>query len=587
MAGGKETPRQKMIGMMYLVLTALLALNVSKAVLDAFVAIEENIQKANIVQVERGDGYYDAVQEEYSATSDPDQQAKKEKLKYVLEQMDKINAETEEMIKYIDELKMKILDGAGENTAEFSNDDEKTMMWLERDGVRPTRMNLMQVQAKDNYDIPMQIVVGTNEGGEITSIKGEGAILWEKFNQFRLNIVKLAGSYQMNGSPAFSVEPTAINEYGTNAELKAMVTDMIKKSKANLTEDEETLVDLYIMLTRKELNTHHETEDVHWVGMTFDHSPLVAAIASLSSMQQDILGARAIALRHWKSKVTVGEYSFNKIMPLAYGPAVANAGDTVELQVMMVAFDSDNQPKVELARADELGANISYPGNGQGIIKIKAGATTMDLSGTVAIKNKSGSWKPGDWNHTVTIMEPQGSIELPEMNVLYRGYNNQVSATASGYPGTGLTGSGVNISGGGPYVVRPTTTGRTATLIVSGRTADGKSVQLKRVEFRVRNLPTPELYWGGSVNGTRANPSEARLFARYGDEITLNAKFDVLDWECSIPGAVRPIKGTGNTLSSQVISLIRGSGSGGQISFICTVIGPDGTRRKKTGVFKI
>lgn len=33
MAGGKETPRQKMIGMMYLVLTALLALNVSKQVL--------------------------------------------------------------------------------------------------------------------------------------------------------------------------------------------------------------------------------------------------------------------------------------------------------------------------------------------------------------------------------------------------------------------------------------------------------------------------------------------------------------------------------------------------------------------------
>ena len=30
MAGGKETPRQKMIGMMYLVLTALLALTYQK-----------------------------------------------------------------------------------------------------------------------------------------------------------------------------------------------------------------------------------------------------------------------------------------------------------------------------------------------------------------------------------------------------------------------------------------------------------------------------------------------------------------------------------------------------------------------------
>ena len=54
MAGGKETPRQKMIGMMYLVLTALLALNVSKSILDAFVNIEENIQVGNITEYERG-----------------------------------------------------------------------------------------------------------------------------------------------------------------------------------------------------------------------------------------------------------------------------------------------------------------------------------------------------------------------------------------------------------------------------------------------------------------------------------------------------------------------------------------------------
>ena len=41
MAGGKESPRQKMIGMMYLVLTAMLALNVSKSILDAFITIDE------------------------------------------------------------------------------------------------------------------------------------------------------------------------------------------------------------------------------------------------------------------------------------------------------------------------------------------------------------------------------------------------------------------------------------------------------------------------------------------------------------------------------------------------------------------
>jgi gliding motility-associated protein GldM len=43
MAGGKETPRQKMIGMMYLVLTALLALNVSSAVLEKFAIMNSTL----------------------------------------------------------------------------------------------------------------------------------------------------------------------------------------------------------------------------------------------------------------------------------------------------------------------------------------------------------------------------------------------------------------------------------------------------------------------------------------------------------------------------------------------------------------
>ncbi|HHN47723.1 MAG TPA: gliding motility protein GldM, partial [Bacteroidales bacterium] len=47
MAGFRETPRQKMIGMLYLVLLALLALNVSVDVLDAFVTVNESMEATN------------------------------------------------------------------------------------------------------------------------------------------------------------------------------------------------------------------------------------------------------------------------------------------------------------------------------------------------------------------------------------------------------------------------------------------------------------------------------------------------------------------------------------------------------------
>lgn len=47
MAGGKLTPRQKMINMMYLVLTALLAMNVSAEILNAFKTVNGSITSSN------------------------------------------------------------------------------------------------------------------------------------------------------------------------------------------------------------------------------------------------------------------------------------------------------------------------------------------------------------------------------------------------------------------------------------------------------------------------------------------------------------------------------------------------------------
>lgn len=47
MAGGKESPRQKMIGMMYLVLTALLALQIKDSVLEKFVLMESGLEVSN------------------------------------------------------------------------------------------------------------------------------------------------------------------------------------------------------------------------------------------------------------------------------------------------------------------------------------------------------------------------------------------------------------------------------------------------------------------------------------------------------------------------------------------------------------
>ena len=53
-----ETPRQKMIGMMYLVLTAMLALNVSADILNGFTLVNKSISQSTKTVQERNQILY-------------------------------------------------------------------------------------------------------------------------------------------------------------------------------------------------------------------------------------------------------------------------------------------------------------------------------------------------------------------------------------------------------------------------------------------------------------------------------------------------------------------------------------------------
>lgn len=71
MAGGKLSPRQKMINLMYLVFIAMLALNMSKEVLSAFGLLNNKIEKANIDATQRNVAFMDNLATK--ASDEPDQ----------------------------------------------------------------------------------------------------------------------------------------------------------------------------------------------------------------------------------------------------------------------------------------------------------------------------------------------------------------------------------------------------------------------------------------------------------------------------------------------------------------------------------
>src|SRR5690606_8761369 len=107
MAGGKETPRQKMIGLMYLVLTAMLALNVDSAVLDRFIqinqALEQQINKYSTDNSNKVRSIGEQVKE---------RGGKQEEIK-ILDDAKKVRSATASLVSYIDSLKQQLINETG------------------------------------------------------------------------------------------------------------------------------------------------------------------------------------------------------------------------------------------------------------------------------------------------------------------------------------------------------------------------------------------------------------------------------------------------------------------------------------------
>lgn len=107
MAGSKETPRQKMIGMMYLVLTALLALQVSSALIYKFQylndSLEKTVSETKEISSEKLKNIASAVKQKGN---------KVDEIK-IKEEAEAISQKTLDLVTYIDNLKKDMITKTG------------------------------------------------------------------------------------------------------------------------------------------------------------------------------------------------------------------------------------------------------------------------------------------------------------------------------------------------------------------------------------------------------------------------------------------------------------------------------------------
>ncbi|NKI31723.1 gliding motility protein GldM [Croceivirga thetidis] len=97
MAGGKQTPRQKMINLMYLIFIAMLALNMSKEVLAAFGLMNEKLETSNAKMTENNLAFFEGL--ETKASENAEEYGK------LFANAQKVSELSNEYYQYLEELK--------------------------------------------------------------------------------------------------------------------------------------------------------------------------------------------------------------------------------------------------------------------------------------------------------------------------------------------------------------------------------------------------------------------------------------------------------------------------------------------------
>ena len=542
-----------------LLMTLFLGLRVSKSILDSFVALEENTQRSAIVQLDRGNVFASDLKAGLLLNKN-ENPTKAAKINYYNTKINKIDAKTAELIKFIDDLKLDILRKSGEMVDSEKNHDRETIIWKKydsKDPLRPSRMNLTAIGAKDQYDVPMHEIIGENINSPDPS--KAGMKLWNMLNDYRGFLVEEIGTCHDKvdsvtgegiGYPKWVVKSQRINQFIDNQDLEKKVNAMLDKTNANQ-EDKGVLKQLYIELTKQEIFQEvNDVKNVHWIGKTFDHSPLVGALASLTTLQSEILSVRATAAGLFASKIQGGStLSFNKLIAFASAsPSVANPGDPIEVNVVMGAYDSDNQPMLT-------GGNFTVS-NGLGVMRATAGTSDMKYSGTISIKTRTGAVKELPWETKVVVLtsEKEASIETPEMQVFYEGIPIELKASATGMY------KNVRMSVPSPYTAPIGSAGSVITVSLTGTDSDGNSVSLGSKKFIVKKAPKPELFWNGIEAGGKANKSAGNLECRFGNDVPFlpsKGYFRISNYTITIEGSDVILKGSGDAISAAHLSMLK------------------------------
>jgi len=539
MAGYKETPRQKMIAMMYLVLTALLALNVSKEILDAFLVVNKSMETTNESLAAKSRQLYTTFENQHTMNQ--------EKVGPFWEEAQNIRTKSTEMINYLEDQKFQLV-----KVAERRDDEDVYERYYKDtiiNGEKKKVLLLSIVPNKDKFDATTTYMVMPGKNGE-------AYVLSAKMQEYR-NII-----------------------------LDAM----------NLPADDKTIG----MITNMEGVTYHNADGQKqdWENHNFYHTILAADITILNKIIQEIRSAEFNAIVYLYRSISEEDFKFGdvaaKIIPKR---TYIFKGQQYEADVLVAAFDQNLDATIRIVHgADSITpANINqaqvYEGQaGFGKLEFPANREGIQrYAGIIELVDpETNKMTPYPFNGEYIVAPPALTVSPLKMNVFYIGVKNPVGISAPGIPMDKVT---TSISVGKLYkdpkssnYIVEVPKGQKKAVVSATAIIDGKSFSLGQMEFRVKRVPTPTAMVAGQTDGKIDKNALLAAGAIIPDmkDFEFDLYFEVTGFTFAtiINGDWIPKNVSGNRFSSEISGIIR-NGRAKQKFFFENIQakGPDGTIR--------
>ncbi len=534
MASGKQSPRQKMINMMYLVLTALLAMNVSKDILNSFITIDDG-QRKSMKAINTG------VSGQMSLFK---QRAEEKPAKYGADykRAEAMHKTAQDLFTHINLIKAKTISiSEGKTMEEVYNASQDTVL------------NLIYVDGKDKYDDNTRVMIGTGVAADPEmDTSNENT---EKYN-YRVADLKLRLEAFRN---------QIATDFPKEKDLVASVNNIFKF---------DDLKDV-------------EGKVVTWEMLNFYHVPLAATTSILSKIQSDILNVESDVIGSIFASVEGQTYKFSKLTEAVIPEATyISQGGKFKADVFLAAFDDTNPPTILLGAPGVKYDSISQKLNGEsvqlemdgpkGVVEIPANGLGPQHREGVIIFEPTGMKKVvRGFNLDYTVAAPALVVSPTKMNVFYRGLSNPVSISVAGYKDSDLSPSMTNgklTKGANGWAVSGLGSGKTAVISCSARQPDGSSRNVGSVDFRVKNVPDPIAYFGGKSSasssiGKGELRAAAGVIAKLKDFEFDGVKFTVTQFKFSMVIKGQPIEkvSKSNRLTAEMKQMIQSAKSGQKV----------------------